>query len=150
MTEVLEQEILAHEEKLTRATQTLDIDVLDRLYADDILMTGVLDSTCTKSAIMDELKRGVAQRDSVKAAGKQFVASYDKEDLKIAVHGDTAVSTYRFVFKVKSDSIDVHRRHRTTNVWMKRQGHWQIVAAHTAFALDARQAAQLAGENRVS
>ena len=96
MTEVLEQEILAHEEKLTRATQTLDIDVLDRLDADDILMTGVLDSTCTKSAIMDELKRGVAQRDSVKAAGKQFVASYDKEDLKIAVIGYTAVSTYRF------------------------------------------------------
>jgi ketosteroid isomerase-like protein len=148
MNGVLEQEILAQEDELTRATRTLDIDVLNRLYADDILMTGVLDGTCTKPAIIDELKRGIAQRDSMKAAGKQVVASYDKEDLTIAVHGETAISTYRFVLTVKGESIDVHRRHRTTNVWMKRQGRWQIVAAHTAFALDAKQAATLSGEAR--
>jgi len=148
MSGVIEQEILAQEDELTRATRTLDVDVLNRLYADDILMTGVLDGTCTKPAIIDELKRGIAQRDSMKAAGKQVVASYDKEDLKITVHGETAISTYRFVFTVKGESIDVHRRHRTTNVWMKRQGRWQIVAAHTAFALDAKQAATLSGEAR--
>jgi ketosteroid isomerase-like protein len=142
------QEILAAEEELTRATRILDIEALDRIYADDVIVTGVLDGTCAKPAIMDELRRGVAERDGAKASGKQIVTVYDKEDLTVAVHGDTAISTYRFVFTAKGESIDVQRRHRTTNVWMKRRERWQIVAAHTAFALDAKQAAALSGGAR--
>ena len=103
---------------------------------------------CAKPAIMDEIRRGIAQRDSASSSGKQVVTSYDKEDLNVAVHGDVGISTYRCVFTAKSESIDVRRRHRTTNVWMKRQGRWQIVAAHTAFALDMKQAAMLSGEAR--
>ena len=47
--------ILAREEELTRATRMLDLGTLDRLYADDVVVTGVLDETCAKPAIMDEL-----------------------------------------------------------------------------------------------
>lgn len=149
MTAVL-QEILAQEEELTRATRMLDIEALDRIYADDIVVTGVLDGTCAKPAIMDELQRGVAQRNTAAATATQIVTSYDKEDLNVAVHGDLAISTYRFVFTAKGESIDVHRRHRTTNVWVKRHGRWQIIAAHTAYALDAAQALMLSGEVRSS
>jgi ketosteroid isomerase-like protein len=142
------QEILAQEEELTRATRMLDLGTLDRLYADDVVVTGVLDGTCAKPAVMDELKRGVAQRDSAAASGAQIVTSYDKEDLNVTVHGDLAISTYRFVFTATGDAIDVHRRHRTTNVWAKRNGRWQIIAAHTAYALDPKQAMMLSGEAR--
>lgn len=148
MSMVLEQEIRAQEDELTRATWAMDIEALSRLYADDIVVTGVLDATCTKAEIMDELRRGVAQRDVATGVGKQVVTSYDKEDLSVAVHGDTAISAYRFVFTAKGESIDVRRRHRTTNVWMKRQGGWVIVAAHTSFALDAKQAAMLSSETQ--
>lgn len=148
MNTMSEQEIRAQEDELTRATRTMDIEALNRLYADDVLMTGVLDARCTKAEIMDELRRGVAQRDGASAAGKQVVTSYDKEDLSVAVHGDTAISAYRFVFTAKGESIDVRRRHRTTNLWMKRQGRWRIVAAHTSFALDAKQAAMLSSDAR--
>ena len=148
MQSVLEREIRLKEDELTRATRALDIEALDRLYADDVLMTGVLDATCTKSAIMAELQRGVAERNSVTATAHQLVTSYDKEDLAIAIHGETAISACRFVFTATGGSVDVHRRHRTTNVWIKRQGRWQIVAAHTSFALDAKQAAMLFGEER--
>ena len=142
-----EQEIVALEEYLAQATRTLDIDALNHMYADDIMMTGVLgEPTCTKSAILDEAKRGVAQRESAVAAGKQCVASYDNEDLKIVFSGDTAVTNYRFVVTIKGGSVDAQRRYRTTNVWMKRHGRWQVVAAHTAFILDPKQAAVLAGE----
>jgi len=65
----------------------------------------------------------------VAAGGKPITSSYDKEDLKVSAAG-----------------IDVNRRYRTTNVWMKRQGRWQIVAAHTGFVLSPKQAASLAGE----
>jgi hypothetical protein len=48
-------------------------------------------------------------------------------------HGDTAIANYRFVAKFTGPKVDVHRRYRTTNVWIKRDGRWQIVTAHTAF-----------------
>jgi hypothetical protein len=50
------------------------------------------------------------------------------------------------VVRIQADGIDVNRCYRTTNVWMKRQGCWQIVAAHTGFVLSPKQAASLAGE----
>jgi len=146
MTGTAVQEIVALEDRLTQATRALDVDVLDGIYADDIIMTSVLGEPCGKTVVLDEARRGVAQRAQAAAAGKPITSSYDKEDLKVAVGGDAAVASYRFVVRIQGDGIDVNRRYRTTNVWMKRQGRWQIVAAHTAFVLSPKQAASLAGE----
>jgi ketosteroid isomerase-like protein len=139
----VEQEVLAEEENLTNATRSLDIPALERIYADDVLMTSVLGDTCTKSSVIDEAKRGAEQRASAAATGKHFEGSYDKEDLKVVSLGDNAVTSYRFVVKVKGQNIHVHRRYRTTNVWARRHGSWQVVAAHTAFVLDPKQVASL-------
>ena len=109
-------------------------------------MTSVLGEPCGKTLVLDEARRGVALRQSAAAAGKSFTSSYDREDLKVAADGDVAVASYRFVVRHQADGIDVNRRYRTTNVWMKRQGRWQIVAAHTAFVLGPKQAASLADE----
>ena len=128
----IEQEILAQEENLTQATRNLDVAALDSIYADDIMVTGVTGEVCSKATMIEEAKRGIAQREAAITAGKSFVSSYDKEDIKTVSHGDVAISSYRFVVKIKGDGIDVNRRYRTTNVWMKRQGRWQVIAAHTA------------------
>jgi ketosteroid isomerase-like protein len=147
MTETTE-EILRHEEQLIDAKRALDIAALDRLYADDLLMSGVMgEPTCSKTAIMEEVKRGIAQRDAAAAGGGPHVeASAENEDMQVAVHRDTAIANYRFVVKVKGANIDVERRYRATNVWMNRGGRWQIVAAHVAFVLDPKQAAMLSGD----
>ena len=142
----IEQQVLTQEEALTISTRKLDIEALDRIYADDILMTGVLGETCGKAFLLEEAGRGVAQRESAAAAGRHFEGSYEKEDLKIIMLGDTAVTSYRFVVKMKGPGIDVHRRYRTTNVWAKRNGSFQVVAAHTAFILDPKQVASLEKE----
>ena len=128
----IEQEILAQEENLTQATRNIDIQALEYTYADDILVTGVTGEVCSKATMIEEARQGIAQREAAIAAGKSFVSSYDKEDIKTVSHGDVAISSYRFVVKIKGDGIDVNRRYRTTNVWMKRQGRWQVIAAHTA------------------
>lgn len=147
MTETTEQ-ILRHEEQLVVAKRALDIAVLDRLYADDLLMSGVMgEPTCTKAAIIDEVKRGIAQREAA-AGGPHVETSVTNEDMNVAAHGDTAIANYRFVVKVKGTNVDVERRYRATNVWMNRGGRWQIVAAHVAFVLDPKQAAMLSGEAR--
>ena len=131
MNKNLEQEILTQEENLTQATRNLDIQALERIYADDILMTGVSGEVCSKATMIEEARQGVAQREAATAAGKSFVSSYDKEDIRIVSHGDVAISSYRFIVKIKGEGIDVNRRYRTTNVWMKRQARWQVIAAHT-------------------
>ena len=147
MSETMTREILELEERLTEATRALDIAALDAMYADDILMTNVMGETpCSKSTLLDEARRGAAMRQGARDAGKPITGSYDKEDLQMVVSGETAVTSYRFVVTMKGENLDVNRRYRTTNVWMKRQGRWQVVAAHTAFVLDPRQVASLAGE----
>ena len=126
-----EQEILAQEEQLTQATRQLDLDVLDRLYADDILFTGVTGATCGKSSLMDEARRGRTERQAA-AETQHFVASYDKGDIKVAAHGDTAVTSWRFVITIRNDGQETTRTYRTTNVWMRRQAGWQVIAGHTS------------------
>jgi ketosteroid isomerase-like protein len=148
MTDTIEQ-ILQRENELVHAKRTLDIEALDGLYGDDLLMSGVMgEPTCSKAAIIDEVKRGIAERNDATASGRPLEMSAENEDMKVAAHGDTAITNYRFVVKAKGPGIDVQHRYRATNVWLKRGGRWQIVAAHMAFVLDPKQAAMLAGQGR--
>jgi ketosteroid isomerase-like protein len=131
MAGTLEHEILAQEERLTWATRELDLDALDALYSDDILFTGVTGATCGKSNLMDEARRGAAERQEAAGAGA-FSASYAQDDVRVVAHGDTAVTSYRFVVTIQSQGQEIKHRCRTTNVWMKRPPGWQVVAGHTA------------------
>jgi len=142
-------EILEQEDRLATAKRTLDLDAIDRIYADDLLLTGVLgEPTCSKSAVLDEMRCGIAQRDAAKEQGTPFDARAENEDTKVVAWGDTAIANYRFVVTFKGPDLDLRRRYRTTNVWVKRDGRWQIVAAHMAFVLDPQQAAMLSGEHK--
>jgi ketosteroid isomerase-like protein len=147
MNATLEQDIVAEEGKLTQASTAIDVEALDRLYADDLMMTTVLGHTGrNKAQVLDEARRGIAQRQAAAAAGTPFETSYTKEDLQIVGQGDTAVSSYRFVVKITGANVHVERAYRTTNVWMRRDKRWRVIAAHTAFVLEPAQAARLAGE----
>ena len=135
-------EILEQEGQLANAKRTLDLDAIDQIYADDLLLTGVLgEPTCSKSAVMDEMRRGIAERDAAKAGGTPFDTRTENEDTKVVALGDTAIANYRFVVTFKGPNLDVRRRYRTTNVWVKRGGRWQIVVTHMGFVLDPQQAA---------
>jgi ketosteroid isomerase-like protein len=129
----LDREILAEEERLTKATQTADVEALDRIYADDIIFTGVAGAICDKATVMDEARRGAAERKQAAAnPAAPAVVSYDKDEIMAVRHGDTAVASFRFGITIRNDGQEVTRRYRTTNVWMKRAVGWQVVAAHTA------------------
>lgn len=110
----------------------MDLDLIDRLYADDLLLTAVLgEPSCTKSALFEKVARGRAERDAVSVSQQQQLARTVKnEDMKVTTCADAAVATYRFVVTMTRPDVDVRRRFRPTNVWMRRHGRWQIVA-HT-------------------
>ena len=141
-------EILQQEEQLADAKRTLDLAAIDRIYAEDLVLTGVLgEPTSSKSGIMDEVRLGIAHRDGAKAGGTPFEMLIANEDIKVVAVGDTAIANYRFVVTVKGPKRDLRRRYRITDVWVKRDGRWQIVAAHLAFVLDPQQAAVLSGDH---
>ena len=126
-------QILAEEEQLTKATQGLDVEALDRIYADDILFTGVTGAICTKETVMDEARRGIAARKAAGAsANAPAVVAYIKDDIRAVRHGDAGVASFRFGVTIRAEDKEVTRHYRTTNVWIKRTGIWQVVAAHTA------------------
>jgi len=128
----VEQEILTQEENLTQAKRKLDIGALDRLYADDVMFTGVTGEVCGKAGLMSEARQGIIQRDTAAAQGKKMAASFDKEDFKVVTHGDTAIASYRFVIQIQGEGIDIHRSYRSTDVWLKRENTWQVIAGHMA------------------
>ncbi len=122
MTEV-EKEIRKLEEELTQTEMRVDVDALDRIYADDIMVTAPIGICVDKSAVMDEVRQ---------AAEKAVVGRYDKDDLKVRTYDDTAVTSYRMTAEAMFEGMDIKRQLCITNVWMKRNGRWQIVARHTA------------------
>ena len=122
MTEV-ERQIFNLEEELTQTEHRLDVQALERIYADDIMVTAPVGICVDKRAVMDEVRS---------AAEKAVVGRYDKDDLKVRAFGDTAVSSYRMAAEATFEGREIKRQLCVTNVWMKRNGQWQIVARHTA------------------
>jgi ketosteroid isomerase-like protein len=119
----VEQEISTLEERLTETEMRVDVDALDRIYADDIMVTAPIGICVDKPAVMNEVSE---------AAAKAVVGRYDKSDLKVRAFGDTAVSSYRMNAEATFEATEIKRQLCITNVWMKRNGNWQIVARHTA------------------
>jgi ketosteroid isomerase-like protein len=119
----VEKEILTLEEELTQTEMRLDVEALDRIYADDIMVTAPIGIAVDKTAVMAEVRQ---------AADKARIERYDKDNLKVRAYGDTAVSSYCITAKATFEGTEINRQFCITNVWMKRQRSWQIVARHTA------------------
>ena len=118
-----EKEIVKLEEQLAQIEMRVDVNALRKIYADDIMVTAPIGICVDKPAVMTEIRQ---------AAGKAVVSRYDKNDLKVRAYGDTAVSSYRMSAEATFEGTEIKRQLCVTNVWMKRQGDWQIVARHTA------------------
>ena len=118
-----ENKIFRLEEELTHKEMRVDVQELDRIYADDIMVTAPIGICVDKAAVMTEVRA---------AAEKGVIAKYDKIDLKVRVFGNTAVSSYLMAAEATFDGMEIKRQLCVTNVWMERNGRWQIVARHTA------------------
>ena len=118
-----EQEIVRLEEELAQTEHRLDVDALDRMYADDIMVTAPIGICVDKPAVMTEVRS---------AAEHATIGRYDKTDLKVRAYGNTAVTSYRMAVEATVEGQELKRRLCITNVWLNRDGSWQVVARHTA------------------
>jgi ketosteroid isomerase-like protein len=114
-----ERELIKLEKEWSDAFVKRDLAALDRLEADGIVQPDSDGSVFTKSEDIEQVKTGVL-----------VVTSVVQDDIEARVYGDAAVVTYRSTEKGQFRGKDYNCQFRYTDTWVKKAGHWQLVAAH--------------------
>jgi ketosteroid isomerase-like protein len=116
--------IRALELKWTESYKQHSIDILSSLLADDFVITIEDGSIFSKAGYISHT-----------ADSKVRVQVAEMSDLKVRMHGDTAIVTGAYHEKGESNGKPYEYHDRLTDVWMKTGGKWQVVASHYSVPL---------------
>ena len=114
----VEQEIRRLEREWFDSYVRGDRAAFDRIVADEVVITYGNGSVGNKSQAIAEIK---APADSS--------YSLTGDDIQVRVYGDTAVVTGRVTEKGTFNGQNLNSQSRYTDVWVRRNGRWQVVAA---------------------
>jgi len=110
--------IFVFENKWNAAYKRGDIATMNSLLADDFIITVEDGSTFSKSGY-------IALNGST-----VHVEISEMSDLRVRMHGKTAVVTGAYHEKGTSKGKPYEYRDRFTDVWMNLNGTWQVIASH--------------------
>lgn len=111
--------VRALELKWTESYKQHNIDILSSLLAEDFVITIEDGSVYSKAGYI-----------SHSADSGTHVQVAELSDLKVRVHGDTAIVTGAYHEKGESGGKPYEYHDRLTDTWMKLGGKWQVVASH--------------------
>jgi ketosteroid isomerase-like protein len=113
-----EQQIMALNLEWADAIVRGDVAALDRLFADDMIVTAGNGEVRTKAQEMDDLKPDAD------------ITTYffNTDDVRVRVYKDAAVVTGRARWRIKYRGRDIDNQRRYTSVYVKQRGRWRIVA----------------------
>jgi len=111
--------VRALEMKWTESYKQRSIDILSSMLAEDFVITIEDGSVFSKAGYI-----------SHSADASTHVEVAELSDLKVRVHGTTAVVTGAYHEKGESSGKPYEYHDRLTDVWMKTGGKWQVVASH--------------------
>jgi ketosteroid isomerase-like protein len=117
-----EQEIVDAEKEWMGAVAKGDEPALRRLVADEFAFTSAY-STGEVTGKDDFIKNALK---NVKGMG------FELHDSKIHIYGDTAVVNTGMKTRYKFGEQDRSGDYLVTDVWVKREGHWQVVTRHSS------------------
>ncbi len=117
--ENVEQILTKMERDWADAILKKDFVTIDRIVAEDCIFTVPDGRTLTRTQVNEELRAGVWVPESL---------AY--ENMKVRVFGDAAVVTAVQIEKSKSNGKDSSGSYLFTDVFVKRDGRWQLVAEH--------------------
>ena len=69
------------------------------------------------------------KKETIERINALDVQSWEFDEVKVRVYGETAVVTSRWTLKGKGNGEDISGQYRGTEVWVKRAGNWQEVAS---------------------
>lgn len=98
-----------------------DVEGLDRLLADDWMLTHSDGRVQHKADYLEELRTSARRNQGI-----------GNEDVRVRRHGDTAVVTGTSVQSGISNGQPWSGRFRFTRVWIHRDGAWRMVASHSS------------------
>jgi ketosteroid isomerase-like protein len=104
-----------------------DVARIEGLLASDFNGTSPTGSTFPKSEAINELKNG-----------NYTVESMTMDEVSVNVYGNTAVSFTSQQEKSKVNGKDNSGHYHFTNVWVNKDGAWQVVASHGSRLVTAR------------
>ncbi len=111
--------VRALEVKWTESYKQRNIDILSSLLAEDFVITIEDGSVFSKAGYI-----------SHSADASTHVEVAELSDLKVRVHGSTAVVTGAYHEKGESSGKPYEYHDRLTDVWMRVGGKWQVIASH--------------------
>jgi ketosteroid isomerase-like protein len=111
--------VRAAEMKWADAYKKRQVDVLSSLIANDYVITFEDGSIFGKVGFISHT-----------AQPSEHVEVSEFSDLKIRMHGDTAVVTGAYHERGESGGKPYDYRDRLTDVWMKMDGKWKLIASH--------------------
>jgi ketosteroid isomerase-like protein len=111
--------VRALEMKWTESYKQRDIEILSSVLADEFMITVEDGSVYSKAGYI-----------SHSADSKVRVQVAELSDLKVRIHGDTAIVTGAYHEKGESSGKPYEYHDRLTDVWIKSAGKWQVVASH--------------------
>lgn len=114
--------ILALEREWNTAYKLSDISAMGSLLADDFIITVEDGSTFSKSGYIAHNGNSTVH-----------VEVSDMSDLKVRAHSDAAVVTGMYHEKGTDKGKPYEYEDRFTDVWVKINGRWQVLASHYSF-----------------
>jgi len=111
------KELTAREAEFSQVLLRSDWKALEQIEADDLIFTNADGSVTHKSDDETNLRSGNVKFDSI-----------EMRDVNVQDFGDIAVVTGQLTESGRSKSADLSGLYRFTDVWVKRDGRWQLVA----------------------
>jgi uncharacterized protein (TIGR02246 family) len=118
-----EQQVMALNRAWAEAITKEDAAILNRLFADDVIVTSGSGEVRDKAQELKDLTPG-STPDPDFASTRRFTT----ENVRVRVYGDAAVVTglAKWGFKYKGQNVNQERRY--THMYVKQRGRWRIVA----------------------
>lgn len=98
-----------------------DVDALDRLWADELIVTVPAMRPMTKSEVI-----------AFARSGRMVFQRYETTDLAVRVDGDAAVVTGRLIRSRALAGETVVDDWLFTKFYLRRAGHWRVAALHAS------------------
>ena len=117
----VEKELLMLEREWLDAYLKADAAAMSRIEADDFTITYPNGEVVTKAQETERIKASKPRTDGS--------LELSTEGTLVRFYGDTAVLTGVFIQKEKLKAEERITRERYTDVWVKRNGRWQVVAS---------------------